>query len=101
MLALLPLCLLCPPLQAQTIPTEAHPGALEPLKVAIDPTPYGYQDDKGVTRGTTPEFFVAIANLMGMVSLIEGTGNTPVIIDCNISSPLSCSLFIIGTYEHL
>jgi len=64
-LALLLLCLLCPPLQAQTIPIETQPEALAPLKVAIYPSPYGYQDDKGVTRGTTPEFFVAIANLMG------------------------------------
>jgi len=100
-LALLLLCLQCPPLQAQTLQAKTQPDALVPLKVAIDPTPYGYQDDKGVTRGTTPEFFVAIANLMGMVSLIEGTENAPVIIDCNISNPLSCSLFIIGTYEHL
>jgi len=77
MLALLPLCLLCPPLQAQTIPTEAHPEALAPLKVVIDPTPYGYQDDKGVTRGTTPEFFVAIANLMGMCHSLKVLGTHP------------------------
>jgi len=64
-LALLLLCLLCPPLQAQTIPTEAQPDALAPLKVAIDPTPFGYQDDKGVTRGITPDVIAAIANLMG------------------------------------
>jgi len=64
-LALLLLCLLCPPLQAQTIPTEAQPETLAPLKVAIWPSPYGYQDDKGVTRGVRPAFFVAIANLMG------------------------------------
>jgi len=64
-LVLLLLCLLCPPLQAQTIQAKVQPEALAPLKVAIYPSPYGYQDDKGLTRGTTPDFFVAIVNLMG------------------------------------
>jgi len=64
-LALLLLCVLCPPLKAQTIPTQDQPETLAPLKVAIWPSPAGYKDDKGVTRWIRPEFFVTIANLMG------------------------------------
>jgi len=67
-LALLPLCLLyllCPPLQAQTIQAKTHPETLAPLKVAIYPSPFGYQDNKGVTHGVRPDFIAAIAKLMG------------------------------------
>jgi len=52
---------MCPPLQSQTPLSET----LAPLKVAIYPSPYGYQDDKGFTRGITPDFIAAAAEVMG------------------------------------
>lgn len=54
-------CLVCSSLHAQTL----HPQVLAPLKVAIYPSPYGYQDEQGVARGVTPDLIIAIANHMG------------------------------------
>lgn len=59
--ALLALSLVCPPLQAQTPPSAIQANTLPPLKVAITPSPYGYQDQQGRSHGITPDIVRATA----------------------------------------
>jgi len=65
--AMLLLCLLFQPLhtQAQIGAPNAKATTLTPLKIAITPSPYGYLDKQGHTRGTTPDLVLAAAKLIG------------------------------------
>jgi len=60
------LCLLFQPLhtQAQIEAPNAKTTTLAPLKIAITPSPYGYLDKQGLTRGSTPDLVRAAAELI-------------------------------------
>jgi len=65
--AMLLLYLLFLPLHshAQTGAPNTKATTVTPLKVAITPSPYGFLDSLGLTRGTTPDLALATAELIG------------------------------------